>query len=67
MAMKHATKYIKGLSYKLWMMGIPVVGCAYVLGDNQLVLNNTSSPNSKLKKKSNSIAYHHVREGVACD
>ena len=67
MTMKHVNEYIKGLCYKIRMMGIPVVGCTYVLGDNQLVLKNTLSPNSKLKKKSNSIAYHHVREGVAHD
>ena len=67
MAMKHVTEYIKGLRYKLRMMGIPVVGCAYVLSDNQSVLKNTLSPDSKLKKKSNSIAYHHVCEGVARD
>ena len=65
--MKHVTKYIKGLYYKLQMMGIPVIDCAYILGDNQSVLKNTTSPYSKLKKESNSIAYHHVHEGVACD
>ena len=32
-----------------------------------MVLNNTLSHDSKLKKESNSIAYHHVCEGVACD
>jgi hypothetical protein len=29
------------------------------------VVNNTTSPASMLKKKSNSIAYHFVRESVA--
>ena len=34
-------------------------------GDNKLVLYNNTLPESNLKKKSNSIAYHAVREGVA--
>jgi hypothetical protein len=36
-------------------------------GDNQSVLANMSEPGSTLKKKSQSIAYHFVREGVAKD
>ena len=36
-------------------------------GDNQSVLANTTAPHSQLKKKSNSVAYHHCREGVAFD
>jgi hypothetical protein len=49
------------------MMGIPVHGPCYICGDNQSVLANTTEPGSKLKKKSQSIAYHFVREGVAND
>ena len=40
---------------------------AYVFGDNKSVLCNTMAPESTLKKKSNAIAYHFVREGVARD
>ena len=47
------------------MMGIPVNGPAYIYGDNLSVLANTTIPDSTLKKKSQSIAYHFVREGVA--
>ena len=36
-------------------------------GDNQSVLYNTTIPESTLKKKSQSIAYHFVREGSARD
>ena len=49
------------------MMGIPVEGPVYISGDNQSVLANTTIPDSQLKKKSQSIAYHYVREGVARD
>jgi len=49
------------------MMGIPIVGPAYIYGDNQSVLSNTTVPESQLKKKAQSIAYHFIREGVARD
>ncbi len=64
-AMKTCCEYIRGLRYKLRMMGIPVDLPTYVFGDNQSVLANTSMPHSTLKKKSSSIAFHFVREGVA--
>ena len=47
------------------MMGISVDSPAYIFGDNQSVLTNSTLPHSTLKKKSSSIAYHYVREGVA--
>ena len=65
MAMKHCCEYLRGLRFKLRSMGIPVDFPCYVFGDNQSVLVNGSHPFSVLKKKSNSIAYHFVREGCA--
>ena len=47
------------------MMGVPLTGPTYVYGDNMSVIYNTSRPESSLKKKSNSICYHAVREAVA--
>jgi hypothetical protein len=64
-AMKHCCEYIRGLRYKLRMMGIPCEDPSFIYGDNQSVLYNTTLPESTLKKKSNSIAYHFVREGAA--
>jgi hypothetical protein len=50
------------------MMGIITVNePAFVFDDNQSVLANTTAPASTLKKKSNAIAYHFVREGSAHD
>ena len=65
--MKQAAEYIRGLRYKLRMMGITVDEPAFVFGDIQSVLANTTAPSSSLKKKSNAIAYHFVHEGCACD
>ena len=67
MAMKHATEYVRGLRYKLRSMGIPVDECAYIYGDNKSVLLNSGKTHSQLKKKSNSVAYHHVRESSTLD
>ena len=49
------------------MMGTPVNGPSLILGDNKSVLINSTDPDSTLKKKSLSIAYHFVREGTAAD
>ena len=49
------------------MMVIPCEHPSYIYGDNQSVLANTTIPESALKKKSQSIAYHFVCEGVARD
>ena len=49
------------------MMGIPLDGYAHIKVDNMSVVRNTSVPESTLKKKSNSIAYHYVREKCAAD
>ena len=65
--MKQCTEYIRRLRYKLRMMGIPCEAPAFIFSDNQSVLCNTSIPDSMLKKKSNSIAYHFVRESCARD
>ena len=42
-----------------------VARSAGVYGDNMSVIHNTQRPESTLKKKSNSICYHAVRESVA--
>jgi len=66
-ALKMAVEQTMGLRYKLRMMGVPLVGHAHVRVDNMSVVRNTSAPESQLKKKSNSIAYHFVREAAAAD
>ena len=66
-AMKQACEYVRGLRYRLRMMGIPVDEPAFVFGDNKSVLANTTVPGSTLKKKMNSLSFHFVREGCARD
>lgn len=64
-AMKIGVEALRGLRYKLRMMGVPISGPSAVYGDNMSVVHNTQRPESTLKKKSNSICYHFVREAVA--
>jgi hypothetical protein len=64
-ALRIATELIEGLRYKLRMMGVPIDGPTNVFCDNQAVVINASIPESTLKKKHNSIAYHRCREAAA--
>ncbi len=64
-AMKHGIETLRGLRYKIRMMGIPLSGPTYVYGDNKSQVTNSSRPESTLKKKCNSFCYHAIRESVA--
>ena len=64
-AMKHGIETLRGLRYKLRMMGVPLTGPSFIYGDNKSQVTNSSRPESTLKKKCNSICYHAIRESVA--
>ena len=49
------------------MFGIPIEGPTNVFCDNEAVTKNVTIPESTLKKKHNSIAYHRTREAVAAE
>jgi hypothetical protein len=63
-ALKTVMEKLRGLRYKLRMMGFQIDGPTYAFGDNMSVVKNTSAPESVLRKKCNSICYHAVREAV---
>jgi hypothetical protein len=46
-------------------MGVTLSGPTFVYGDNMSVVHNNQRPEYVLKKKSNSICYHAVRESAA--
>ena len=64
-ALKNAVELIEALRYKLRMFGVPIDGPSNIFCDNEAVYKNTSLPESTLKKKHHSIAYHRCREAVA--
>jgi hypothetical protein len=66
-AARIAVEFIESLRYELRMFGIPIEGPTNVYCDNDAVVNNSTKPESQLKKKHNAIAYHRVREAVAAN
>lgn len=64
-ALKIATELTESLRYKLRMFGVPISGPARVFCDNESVVNSSSFPDSRLRKKHCSIAYHKTREAIA--
>ena len=46
-------------------MGVPIEGPTHMYVDNISTIHSTQHPESQLKKKSNSISCHAVREAVA--
>ena len=63
-AMKQGVEALRGLRYKLRMMGVPIDGLTLIYGDNMSVVHNTSKPES-IKKK---IQLHLLPscEGSSC-
>ncbi len=50
-AKKHGIEMLRGLRYKIHMMGIPLSGPTYIYGDNKSQMTNSSRPKSTLKKQ----------------
>ena len=63
--MKNAVELVTALRYKLRMFGVPVDGPTDMFCDNEAVYKNSSTPESVLRKKHHSVAYHKCREAVA--
>jgi hypothetical protein len=63
--MKNGIETCCGLRYKLRMMDVTLSAPTFVFWDSMSVVHNTQRPESVLKKKSNSICYHAVRESSA--
>lgn len=66
-AMRIAVELLVSLRYKLRMFGVPLEGPVNTFCDNSSVVTNSILPESTLKKKHNSIAYHRVREAIAAN
>lgn len=64
-ALKTAVELIESLWYKLRMFGIPNDNSTIVFCDNEAIVQNVTHPESTLKKKHVTIAYHHSREAQA--
>ena len=54
-----------GIRYKLHDFGAPIDGPAWMFGDNESVIKNSTIPQSVLKKHHNALSYHRVRKACA--
>ena len=50
MALKNGMESLRGLRYKLRMMGVELLGPSFIYEDNMSVIHNTQRPESTLKK-----------------
>ena len=64
-ALKTAVEMIIVFRFKLRCFDVSIDWPTNVLCDNETVCNNTRSPDSRLNKKHNAIAFHKSREAVA--
>jgi len=64
-ALKIAVEKVEVQRLKLRWMGVNIDGPAEIRCDNQSVVWSASRPESALKKKTESINYHYVRERAA--
>ena len=61
-----ATEMAIEFRYIFRMLGSEIDGPVRLLGDNRGMIQNCSLMSSQLKKKHNAIAFHRIREAVAC-
>ena len=64
-AMKLGMEALRGIWYKLHMMGVSIAGPTYVYDNNMSVIHNTQWLKSTLKKMNLSICYYTVCKAVA--
>ena len=67
MALRNATEEIMHMRYVLRCLGVPVTKPSALFGNNLGVIQNTSNPDSDIKKKHVAISYHTVREAIAAN
>ena len=65
MALKTCFEYIRGLRYKLRILGISFSQPTFIYGDNQAVVKKSLNPELILKNKIHSVSYRFVREVVS--
>ena len=56
-AMKQGMETLRGIRYKLRMMGVAIAGPSYIYGDNMSVIHNTQRPESVLKNVKMTISF----------
>jgi hypothetical protein len=65
MVTRQSAKQIIDLHNTLCMMGKPLDGPSWMLGDNESVITSSTIPHSTLSMRHNALSYHCVRECIA--
>ena len=63
--MRTSVEEVQSVRYMLRCLGVKVKHASLICGDNKGVIQNVTIPDSVLKKKHVSIAYHMTREAAA--
>src|SRR5687768_905390 len=64
-AVRICVDQIIDLRSTLRYLGVPIRDQSYMFGDNESVVNSSSSPHHKLHKCHTALSFHHVCEAVA--
>jgi hypothetical protein len=64
-AARTAMEQIIDLRNQLRYLGVEVKGSTMMFGDNESVVNSSSTPHARLHKRHNALSFHRVREGIA--
>ena len=64
-AAQTCTEQIIDLCLTLRYMGVPVREKSYMFGDNKSVVDSSSHPHAKLRKRHTMLSFHRVREAIA--
>ena len=67
MAAQQVVKQIIDLSYTLHMLGVPIDGLSWLLGDNKVVITSSTIVHSTLSKYWNALSYHKVHEAITAN
>jgi hypothetical protein len=60
-----AMEQIIDLRLTLRYLGVAVKGSTMMFGDNESVVNSSTTPHARLHKRHNALSFHRVREGIA--
>ena len=66
-SMKIAVEQIIANRIELRYLGCHIDGPTHLFGDNKSVIDTSMYPSYRLKKRSCLLAFHRVREAIACD
>ena len=66
-AMKVGVETLRGVRYKLRMMGVDIDGTTYIYGDNMSVINTTSKPESMYVEEEIKFYLLSFHKGDCCN